>query len=198
MVLGGLRQRLKTIFTVAETSEVARRYFSLQLFDGAMVGIGVVFGLHFSGPHGFGVISQTLVAVIIAMVISGWTGALISERAEQEARIKRLELATLITLRDTIQGKVGSIAALLVALVNGLTPVAAFLTVSLPYLATVYLGEETMYGLIISLIFTAGLLLTAGAVVGRSARIGVIKTSAQMIGSGLAAAGLIILLESFF
>ncbi len=198
MVFGWLRSRLKTVFAVTETRGVARRYFSLQVFDGAMVGVGLVFGLHLSGPHPFRVIAQTVVAVVIAMVISGWTGALISERAEQEARIRRLELATLTALRNTLHTRVGSIAVLLVALVNALSPVAALLTVSLPYMITTYLGGETVYGLISSLAVTAALLLVSGAIVGRAAGINVLKTAGQMIGAGLAAAALIILFETLF
>ncbi len=198
MVFGWLRSRLKTIFVVTETSGVARRYFSLQVFDGAMVGVGLIFGLHLSGPHPFRVVAQTVVAVVIAMVISGWTGALISERAEQEARIRRLELATLTALRNTLHSRVGSIAVLLVALVNALSPVAALLTVSLPYLVAIYLGAETVYGLISSLAVTAALLLVAGVVVSRAVGINVLKTAGQMIGAGLAAAGLIILFEILF
>ncbi|MEM0481596.1 MAG: hypothetical protein QXM16_01735 [Nitrososphaerota archaeon] len=189
---------MKTIFVVTETSGVARRYFSLQVFDGAMVGVGLIFGLHLSGPHPFRVVAQTVVAVVIAMVISGWTGALISERAEQEARIRRLELATLTALRNTLHSRVGSIAVLLVALVNALSPVAALLTVSLPYLVAIYLGAETVYGLISSLAVTAALLLVAGVVVSRAVGINVLKTAGQMIGAGLAAAGLIILFEILF
>ncbi|MCS7145934.1 MAG: hypothetical protein RMJ28_02710 [Nitrososphaerota archaeon] len=198
MVLAELRRRLRTIFAVTETSDVARRYFSLQVFDGAMVGIGIIFGLHLSGPHTLGVVLQATLSIALAVFISGWTGALISERAEQAARIRRLELATLRELRNTLLGRVGSIAVLLVALVNGLTPVAAVLAVSFPYLATLHLGLERSLGLIGTVTVSTLLLLTAGAVVGRSTGIGVLRTSSQMIGAGLAAAVLVILLESFF
>jgi len=184
------------VFLVTETGEVARRYFSLQIFDGAMVGIGIIFGLHFSGAHSAGVIIQTLVSVMIAMVISGWTGALISERAEQEARIRRLELATLTELRRTLHGRVGSTAALLVALVNGLTPVAAVLTVSTPYVAGILLGFGRLQGLAGTVAVASVLLLAAGAMVGQSTGAGPLRWAAKMIGAGLAAALLVVIVEA--
>lgn len=196
MFLSELRQRLKTVLTITETSDVARRYFSLQSFDGVMVGIGVIFGLHLSGAHTLRVIAQTVISVMIAMTVSGVTGALISEKSEQEARIKRLEEATLREMRNTLHARVGSVAIVIVALINGLSPVSAVFAVALPYLLVVNFGLERFYGLVGALLVATIILLAAGTVVGRSTRIGGLKAAAQMIAAGMVTAFLIIILES--
>lgn len=198
MILTKLIERLKIALTISETREIARRYFSLQIFDGAMVGIGAIFGLHISGPHSFNVILRSITAIMIAMVISGITGAIISERAEQEARIKKLEQATLTVLKNTLHSKVRYPAVFFVALINGLSPVGALILVSLPYLASTHAGSSLEMGAAGSLLLCVALLLSTGAIVGRTARIGVLKTSLVTVAAGLSAALLIILVEAVF
>ncbi|MEM0445594.1 MAG: hypothetical protein QXW60_04940 [Nitrososphaerota archaeon] len=198
MVLARLIRRLKIILAITETRDIARRYFSLQVMDGAIVGIGLVFGLHISGPHPGHVIARSVSAVMIAMVISGVTGAVISEKAEQEARIKRLEMATLTALKNTLHTRVSFPAIFLVAMVNGLSAIGALFLVSLPYLAYTYTSGPLELGIAASFLTCITLLLATGVVVGKAAGIGTLSTSLLTVAAGSLAALLIIIVELLF
>jgi predicted membrane protein (TIGR00267 family) len=196
LVLNRLLGRLRLVFALTETSGVVRRYFSLQVFDGAMVGIGLVFGLYISDLHGYDSALRAVVSILIGVAISGYTGAFISERAEQLRRIKSLEQATLREMSKTLVAAAGVHATIIVALVNSLSAVMAILVVSAPYLAASASMAPLEQGLYSSLLVCLALLFLSGTAVGRIAGISALRTALQMVGAGLLAAPLIMIVET--
>jgi predicted membrane protein (TIGR00267 family) len=196
LVLRRIIKRLNLTFTLTETTDIARRYFSLQIFDGAMVGIGLVFGFHISGFHGYESLLRAIIPILIGIAISGYTGAFVSERAEQAYRIRRLERATLTEMSGTMLASVGTQATIFVSLVNSLSAVTATALVSTPYILASALKALPEHGLYLSMIICLALLSLSGSVVGKTTGIGVLRTALQMAGAGVVAAALIILVES--
>ncbi len=74
-----------------EVLNVARRYFFINAFDGLMISLGVLLGGHFGAHISSRGLLFALIGSVIAMGLSGFFGAYISERAERLKSIKEIE-----------------------------------------------------------------------------------------------------------
>jgi predicted membrane protein (TIGR00267 family) len=195
MVIGRLRQRIRTIMTLSETSGIARRYFALNAFDGALIGLGAIFGFYISDLHEYKVISLTILAIALGSAISGFSGAYISEKLEQEARLKRLEEAILTDLKDSIHYSASLTSTIIVSLINGLSSMMAILVVSSPYVLSSYVSSSEVVGMAGSMLTFLALLGLLGYFFGRELRISTLSVVSRVLLVGVIAVVIYLLFE---
>ncbi len=195
MIIERLRQRIRTIMALSETSGIARRYFALNAFDGALIGLGAIFGFYVSEMHEYRVVSLTILAIALGSAISGFSGAYISEKLEQEARLKRLEEAILTDLKNSIHYSASLTSTIIVSLVNGLSSLMAILAVSSPYVLSSYVSSSEVVGIIGSMLTFLALLGLLGYFFGRELRINTLSVVSRVLLVGVIAVVIYLLFE---
>jgi predicted membrane protein (TIGR00267 family) len=146
-------------------SEMARRFFVMNAFDGAMTMIGVVMGLYLGGGAEPRTVISSGVGTSLAMGLSGASGAYLSEKAESRRRVKELEEALFIDLEGSVLDRRSSQATLYLALVDALSPALSSLISIIPYFLSLQniidstVATITSIVLMMILIFSLGLFL---------------------------------------
>jgi predicted membrane protein (TIGR00267 family) len=161
-----LIERLKEFDRLANISEIARRYFAMNAFDGVLTIIGVLMGnlaVDVDRPE---IVVSTGLATSIAMGISGLWGAYLTETAERRRDLLELERFTLTDLNDTLIQRASRAAVVTVAIVDGLSPFLAAVVVLIPFFVvgwfpTITWAYYTSLGLALLTLFLLGLFLGA-------------------------------------
>lgn len=188
-------QQLREYDDIAEISEIARRYFAMNAFDGVLTIIGVLMGNYTAGVRSPAIVISTGLSTCMAMGISGLWGAYLTESAERKRSLDILENHTLSDLSGTKIGRASRAAVIIVALVDGLAPFAAALLVLSPFFFSTLLGEITI-SYYLSLGVALATLFALGAFLGRVSKDSLILSGLKMIGAGLVAILLGHLLDS--
>ncbi len=149
---------------LANISEIARRYFAMNAFDGVLTIIGVLMGNFVAGVNDARIVLSTGLATSVAMGISGLWGAYLTESAERKRDLDELSRVTLSDLTNTRIGRASRAAILIVAVVDGLSPFLAALVVLLPLFIAVNSVDltwayYTSLGLALLALFSLGLFL---------------------------------------
>jgi predicted membrane protein (TIGR00267 family) len=149
---------------LANISEIARRYFAMNAFDGTLTIIGVLMGNFLAGVMDSAIVVSTGLATCVAMGVSGLWGAYLTESAERKRDINELSRHTLSDLGNSRIGRASKAAVIIVAVVDGISPFLAALIVLTPF----FFGElfpsiQVVYyfsiGLALVTLFTLGLFL---------------------------------------
>ena len=120
---------------LANISEIARRYFAMNAFDGVLTIIGVLMGNYVAGVNDARIVLSTGLATCVAMGVSGLWGAYLTESAERKRDLDELSKVTLTDMTNTRIGRASRAAIIIVAVVDGLSPLMAALIVLLPFFA---------------------------------------------------------------
>ena len=118
---------------LANISEIARRYFAMNAFDGVLTIIGVLMGNFVAGVSDARIVLSTGLATCVAMGVSGLWGAYLTESAERKRDLDELSKVTLTDMTNTRIGRASRAAIVIVAVVDGLSPLMAALIVLLPF-----------------------------------------------------------------
>ena len=183
---------LKEYNDIASISEIARRYFAMNAFDGVLTIIGVLMGNYVAHVHDAKVVIVTGFSTCMAMGISGLWGAYLTESAERKRDLDDLENHTLTDLSDTKIGRASRVAVIVVALVDGLAPFLAALVVLLPFFFSGLLAD-IVFSYYASLGMALVVLFAVGAFLGKVSKQNLIVSGVKMI-----AAGLVSILLSYF
>jgi predicted membrane protein (TIGR00267 family) len=149
---------------LANISEIARRYFAMNAFDGVLTIIGVLMGNFVAGVNDARIVLSTGLATSFAMGVSGLWGAYLTESAERKRDLDELSRVTLTDLTNTRIGRASRAAIFIVAIVDGLSPFLAALIVLIPFIVAGS-GENltwayyTSLGLALITLFSLGLFL---------------------------------------
>lgn len=132
-LLRSMLQRILEYDSLANIGEIARRYFAMNAFDGVLTIIGVLMGNLTAGVNNPKIVVSTGLATSVAMGVSGLWGAYLTETAERKRGLVELSSQTLTDLNDTRIGRASRVAAVIVALVDGLSPFLAAMLVLTPF-----------------------------------------------------------------
>ena len=130
--------RWKLYAQVSNLGVIARRYFVMNAFDGVLTMLGVIIGAHISGLEpGLEpiVIIAAGISCSMAMGISGFSGAYMTEKAERNRELKLLERSMLKKMENTIHQEASDFASVFIAIVDGVSPAIAAMCVISPYFA---------------------------------------------------------------
>jgi predicted membrane protein (TIGR00267 family) len=178
-----------------KNEEIARRYFVMNSFDGALTILGIVIAVYISGKHESGLIIISSLGAAVAMAISGIWGAYSIERAERLRGLRELERHLMADLEETeIEKKVNS-TTVLVALVDGLSPMLATLLIISPFIASQLGLVDAQSAFFYSIAIVVIILFFLGALVGHVAKEDRFKSGAKMVLAGIAVAVVVLLLD---
>lgn len=174
---------LKKYHRIAEVGEIARRYFAMNAFDGTLTILGVLVGGYFGGVRESSAILTMGMATSFALGISGFYGAYMTERAERSRALTELEESTLSSLKGTDIGHASVYAAIVVALINGISPFVAAAVTVLPFILGSLIASEHAYYLAFALAFTE--LFVVGSYLGSVSRDRIILSGLKMVSAGV-------------
>ncbi|WP_428400991.1 VIT1/CCC1 transporter family protein [Methanocrinis sp.] len=176
-------KRIKKYILVSQAHEIALRVFVMNSFDGILAIMGVVIGAHLSGVSDPRVVITAGVGGSVALGISGISSAYIAESAARKMEQRKLEGAMLKSLDDTQLSRASRFAAVLVALVNGISPTLGGMILLLPYvLAPSATVLDPFYA---SLALAFILLFVMGAYLGKISEGQIILSGLKMILVGI-------------
>ncbi|MEN8240347.1 MAG: VIT1/CCC1 transporter family protein [Chloroflexota bacterium] len=128
-----LIDRFRKFDRLVKFSEIARRYFAMNAFDGVLTIIGVLMGNMTAGVDNPRVVVITGMSTCVAMGVSGLWGAYLTESAERERELDELSRQTLTDMDDTRVGRASKTAVVAVAVVDGLSPFLGAVIVLIPF-----------------------------------------------------------------
>ena len=118
---------------IAGVGEIARRYFVINAFDGSLTTLGVLAGSYAGGVTRAGTVISLILATAVSIGVAGFYGSYQVERAERDRALRDIEESTLSSLHDTTLYSASRYATVLVALVDGLSPLIASLLIMIPF-----------------------------------------------------------------
>jgi predicted membrane protein (TIGR00267 family) len=133
--LRGLWHQIWEDCRLADTGNIARRYFAMNAFDGVLTMIGVLMGNLTAGVETPRIVVSTGLSTCVAMGVSGLWGAWLTEAAERKRDLRELSRQTLTDLNHTRIARSFRLAVVMVALVDGLSPFLAALFILIPFFA---------------------------------------------------------------
>jgi len=142
----GVHERIKDHFELSGVSEIARRYFVMNAFDGVLTMLGVIIGAYMAGNMDRAIILGSGISVSIAMGLSGFSGSYMTEQAERIREMKKLESALLINLNGTRHERANRFAVIFVSMIGGLSPaIGAMIVVAPFFMGSVISHEMAVY-----------------------------------------------------
>ena len=193
------RENFRTYIEISGLGEIARRYFVMNAFDGALTMLGVIMGALMTHA----VITMDSLKVMIgagiggslAMGVSGFFGAYMTERAERARELKHLEVAMLKSLENSIYAKAYRFAIVIAAIIDSVAPMlSAF--ISLIPLILAYIGViPTTYAAIASIVLIFSMLFLLGVFLGKVSKENMIFSGIKMLFAGLITAIISLILQ---
>ena len=148
-------RKIRLYLKVTRASGIARRYFVMNGFDGAMTAFGIILGSWIAGVSKPEVIVLAGLGACLAMGLSGFFGAYMAERAERERHLKELEKATHNHV-DPIQYEASRFVEFYVALIDGLSPTLTAIISIIPFILVsagwMSIGDAYIVSMILALI----------------------------------------------
>jgi len=183
--LKDISEKIHMYIEISRVGEISRRYFVMNAFDGLLTIIGVIMGSFISGVNSSKIIIGTGIAASWAMGVSGFIGALITEKSERERKVKDIEKAILTQLNGSILEKAERFAVLVAALIDGLSPLlVSFISIS-PLFLSLYNLISLYHSLVLSLFISIFLLFVLGLYLGKNARGNILYYGAIMVIAGI-------------
>lgn len=134
-----LNKNAHLILHLLRAQSIARRYLITNGFDGALTIMGMLTGFYISGMTDLSVALSACLGATTALFISGISSAYLSEKAEREKELRELEQALIKDLSESDYGQASRYLPMLVALVNGFSPLLLSLVILLP----LFFAEQT-------------------------------------------------------
>ena len=189
-----LVSQIKRLSRVSESSDIARRYFVVNGFDGALTMLGLIVGFLVSDSTDLLLIINACLGASIALGMSGVSSAYVSESAERRYALTKLEEAMNSDLQDSVHGEAARWIPLLIALVNGAAPLIISFLILIPLLisnAGISLSISPLY---LSVMIALLLAFLLGVFLGRIAGISWLRSGLQTLLVAVITATLIYLL----
>jgi len=193
--LGNRLRRFKEQVRQAKVGEITSRYFVINAFDGAMTALGVIVGAYLGGRNALTVILAALGAMV-AMGISGLSGAYLAEEAMRTRHLKELEKAVFRDLSGSQLERASRTAVLWVALVNGVSPAAAAAISIAPLLLALVGMISLTWAVLASVTITFVTLFTVGLYLGKLSNRSIISYGMRTVVAGVATALIVWLVGS--
>jgi predicted membrane protein (TIGR00267 family) len=192
-----LLNQTKLLFRISRTSDIVRRYFVVNGFDGALTMLGMIIGFMVSATDDLTVILNACMGAAIALGMSGLSSAYVSEVAERKLALVKLEEAMIADLEQTAHGRAARWVPLWIALVNGSSPLFISLLILLPlwlHKAGMALPLSPLYAAVLVALL---LIFLLGVLLGRIAGISWLRSGIQTMLVAVVTAALIYLFTGF-
>jgi len=180
-----LREKIGIHLRLMNASGILRRYFVMNGFDGILTVFGIILGSYMSGTIDARIIVYASIGASLAMAVSGFSGALLTERAERLREIKDLEESMFMDLGGSILERAVNTTTILAAAIDATAPLLFSLISVSPFILTMYgmLHPELALGLSIVIIGVS--LFSLGVFLARLSEENILKYGILMLLSGL-------------
>lgn len=182
------RERVKQ----ARAGEITSRYFVINAYDGAMTALGVIVGAYLGGRNTATVIFAA-VGAVVAMGISGLSGAYLAEEAMRTRHLRELEKAVFRDLRGSQLERASRTAIGWVALVNAVSPAIAAGISAAPLFFALTGVISLTWAVTASVAVTLVTLFALGLYLGKLSHRSIISYGVKTVLAGLATALIIFL-----
>jgi len=192
----GCLERWRNYSEISDLGPIARRYFVMNAFDGALTMLGVVIGASMAQLEDPSIIIAAGISGSFAMGISGFSGAYMAESAERTKELKDIEAAMCMPMKDeSLHKEAAAFATKVTALVDAVSPAIAALIVIMPYFF-VRLGWLSMSAAFVtSLAITFSILSVLGVYLARVTKESMIRHGLKMLIVGIVTAILCVLVS---
>ncbi len=163
-------EELESYIEVTGAGEILRRYFAMNAFDGALTMLGFIMGAYVSGLKNAHIVLAAGLSMSLAMGVSGFVGAFITEKAEREKKVKELERVLFASLSGTVIDRAAKFAVITAALVDATAPAFAALISASPFVLTLLGLVSFDLAVLLSVVVTLAFLFLLGAYLGRIAQ----------------------------
>ncbi len=188
-------QKLKEVFKSLHVDGIARRYFILNGFDGILTILGISVGAYIAKVSQPSLIISSSIGTAVGLMVSGVTGAYVTEKAERLGQLKKLKQTMVSDMEGSVQEKNVKTKSTLIAIINGISPMLCALISMVPYfLAHLGLIEMVNTAYYASMTVSGILLILFGSFLGKISKESVFKYAGMMVGAGIITASLSILL----
>ena len=186
-------RNLKYLFGLTKSASIARRYFVIGAFDGALTVLGVIIGAYVAEASVHPELARQLIigaglAGGIALAVSSAVGAYEAERVEHILSHKNLEQAMLSSVEGA-RKEAMTVSIVVSATVHGAAPMIAAIVPLVPFFF-MPLHEAVVTGIVITMMF----LFVLGAFLGSLIKEIFIYTGLRFVIAGLATAIVLILI----
>ena len=127
-----LLSRVRAFLRITRTHGIARRYFVVNGFDGALALLGIIVGFAISATTSLTLVINACLGAAIALAVSGASSAYVSETAERQRELAELESAMVADLGESMHGDAARWVPLFIGLVNGSAPLLISLLILVP------------------------------------------------------------------
>ena len=180
--------------SMVEGDNILRRYFVMNGFDGALTAFGIILGSWIAGANDPQVLLIAGISASFAMGISGFWIAYLTERAERTKEQKELEEAMVTDLNDTKIAKANRWVSLIIAFVDGISPLLFSLIAMVPFLFVLG-GENMLVAFIVSTALVVVEVIILGIFLGAVSGENKILYAIKILPAAVILAGLTFLLE---
>lgn len=160
--------KVKVYLHITKASGIARRYFVMNGFDGAMTVFGIVLGSWIAGVSKSQIIVLAGLGACLAMGLSGFFGALMAEKAERERHLKEMEATN--NNVDPIHYEAARFVAFYVAFIDGLSPALTAIISLMPFILVSAGLMPIWNAYVISLTLSLATLFLLGIYLGKVAK----------------------------
>ena len=126
-------EKIRRYIRISEVALISRRYFIMNAFDGATTVLGIVIGAYAAEITNESWVIWSGLGVSLAMGLSGFAGAYMTEEAEREKKLNTLEKSMLTELKDSVVGKASRFASIWAGVVDGVSPALTALVCLTPF-----------------------------------------------------------------
>jgi predicted membrane protein (TIGR00267 family) len=191
-----IKDRLKKLrfhFELTKSGAIARRYFVIGAFDGALTILGVILGAYVAQASVDPALAKQLimgagVAGGVALAVSSAVGAYEAERVEHLLSHRVLEKAMLCNVEGT-RREAMNVSITVSAFAHGIAPLLAAFVPLVPFFF-MPIDEAVVVGTIITLVF----LFALGAYLGSLIKEMIVYTGLRFVIAGLATSIVLILI----
>ncbi|MHC1586562.1 MAG: VIT1/CCC1 transporter family protein [Candidatus Hecatellaceae archaeon] len=174
----------KRFLKLTRAEEIARRYFVMNSFDGALTVLGIILGSYVAGVREPTIILSAVLGASLAMGLSGVWGAYTAEKAERTRELKELEAALFTNLKGTRLHKASLATIVWLAVIDGVSPVVVALTAISPFLLCLLGLLSFTFSLYASITITILVLFILGVFLGKISRENLILNGLKMVSAG--------------
>jgi predicted membrane protein (TIGR00267 family) len=190
-VIEFFRRKIREYRRISQVDEIARRYLTMNTFDGVLGMLGILTASFLAGIHSSISVISACIGSSIAIGLSGFYGAYMTERAERKGKIKKLEKALYIHLKHSHIDQAHRYATIILALINGLSSAFASILIIMPFL----IGLPTITAYYISMGLAFMMLFAIGFYLGRISNENSLVSGVKLIIVGAILAIILLIVE---
>jgi len=158
-------RQIQYLIAISKSHDIARRYFVVNGFDGALTTLGLLVGFYLSNSTSIHIVITACLSAAIALGMSGFSSAYVSEAAERKREFRELQSAMISDLDGSPHAKASVWMPLLIAITNGLSPLILSVIIIIPLILSqfgYFIPVDPYYagiGIAFFLIFLLGVFL---------------------------------------